>query len=163
VSGLAGRAARLGAVLLTLAGCAPKLPDGVDPDQLEAAVSRAIGDPGTCVLIAPRGQDRPAWRYNTHTACARPLPACDGPGQRTVGDLLAAVARDGQARVTSCASSPDGARSVAWAAGPVAGRDLVYAAVMEGERAFPGRIVADRLEGAFEIAGLARPPQRASS
>jgi hypothetical protein len=158
------RAARLGALLvLGLAACAPKLPGDVDPEALKRAVSRAVGDPNTCVLLGPTGQARPAWRYNTHTTCARILPACDQPGQRTVGDLLAAVAKDGRTRTLSCASSPDGSRTVAWAAGPVPGRALVYAAVMEGERAFPGRMVAGRLEGAFETAGLARPPQRASS
>jgi hypothetical protein len=36
----------------------------------------------------------------------------------------------------------------------VAGRDLVFAAVMEGERALPGRVMTDRLAGAFTAAGL---------
>jgi hypothetical protein len=140
--------------ILALGACAPKLPDGVRADRLDEAISQAIGDPNTCVLVAPSGQARPAYRYNTHTACARPLPACDAPGRRTVGDLLQAVAKDGRPRAMSCDSNPDGSRVVAWAAGPIAGRGLIYAAVMEGERAFPGRMVVDRLDRAFKDAGL---------
>ena len=152
----ARRAVRLLVILpvLALAACSPRLPRGVDPDRLTAAISEAVGDPNTCVLIAPSGTSRVAFRYNSRITCARPLPACSGPGQRTVGDLLKAVARDGAPRAASCASSPDGSRGVAWAAGPVAGRGLIYAAVMEGERAFPGRMVSERLARAFRDAGL---------
>ena len=140
--------------ILALAACAPKLPAGVDAARLEEAISAAIGDPNTCVLIAPSGSSRVAYRYNTHTACARTLPACAGEARQTAGDLLKAVARDGQPRAVSCPSVPDGSREVAWAAGPVAGRGLIYAAVMEGERAFPSRMVVDRLTRAFKDAGL---------
>jgi hypothetical protein len=144
------------AVLLALApgACAPRLPAGVDEQRLTREISQAIGDPNTCVLIAPSGTDRPAYRYNTHLTCARILPACSTAGKQSVSDLLAAVARDGAPRATSCPSSADGSRGVAWAAGPIEGRGLVYAAVMEGERAFPGRMMAERLARAFKDAGL---------
>src|SRR5258707_2229823 len=35
-----------------LAACSPGAPKGVDKDQLDEAVSRAIGDPASCLLIA---------------------------------------------------------------------------------------------------------------
>jgi hypothetical protein len=140
--------------ILALAACSPRLPEGVDPSRLNAAISDEVGDPNTCVLIAPSGTSNVAFRYNSRITCARPLPACTAPGQQTVGDLLKAVARDGVPRTASCASSPDGSRGVAWAAGPVAGRGLIFAAVMEGERAFPGRMVSERLARAFKDAGL---------
>jgi len=139
--------------VVVLGACAPKLPAGVEKARLEAAIDGAIGDANTCVLIAPARSTNVAYRYNSHTICARTLPSCAG-GQQSAADLLAAVARDGQPRATSCHSTPDGARDVAWAAGPVPGRPLVYAAVMEGERAMPGRIMTERLAGAFKDAGL---------
>jgi hypothetical protein len=45
---------------------------------------------------------------------------------------------------------------VGWAAGKVASdsRDLVYSAVMEGERALPGQEMKARLDAAFRKAGL---------
>jgi hypothetical protein len=139
---------------LALGACSARLPEGVDEGRLEAEISRAIGDPNTCVLIAPSGSDKVAFRYNTYMTCGRTLPACDKPGKRTVGDLLATVAADGAPRAMSCPSSDDGSRGVAWAAGPIEGRGLVYAAVMEGERAFPGRMMSERLARAFRDAGL---------
>ena len=141
-------------LLLALGACSPRLPQGVERDRLDDAISQAVGDPNTCVLIAPSGSARPAYRYNSHTICARTLPTCLGGGQGTVTDLLVTVAKDGRPRATSCPSNPDGSRAVAWAAGPIAGRGLIYAAVMEGERAFPGRMVVDRLSRAFKDAGL---------
>lgn len=140
-----------------LAACSPDAPPGVDKAVLDAAISRAIGDPNTCVLIAERG-GRTLYRYNTATVCARTFPDCEGPGQMAVGDLLDAVARDGQSRLLSCPTTPDRSRGVGWAAGPIAGTNTVYAAVMEGDRAFPGRMMADRLEGAFRRAGVSKPP-----
>ena len=139
---------------LALAGCGSQLPKGVDPSKLDEYVSDAIGDPNTCVLIGRQGSGEIVWRYNTHTTCGRTLPACDTPGTRTVGDLLKATARDGQPRTLSCDSSPDRSRGVGWASGPIAGHKLVYAAVMEGQRALPGRIMAEKLEGALQDAGF---------
>ena len=143
--------------VLTLAACSPTAPPGVHRDQLDAAVSRAVGDPNSCVLIAKAGSGRTLYRYNTATACAREFPACDGPGARKLSSLLEATAKDRQARQLSCNTQADASRGVGWAAGPIAGTDLVYAAMMEGERAFPGRMMADRLEGAFRKTKVSRP------
>jgi len=141
-------------LLLALGACAPRLPDGVDASRLTEAISQAIGDPNTCVLIAPAGSAGVAYRYNTRMVCSRALPACVGQDRQTVDDLLKAVASDGAPRAASCSSVADGSRGVAWAAGPVAGRGLIYAAVMEGEQAFPGRMMSERLARAFADAGL---------
>jgi hypothetical protein len=159
---------RLGARLLgalaalSLAACSPGGPPGVDRDTLDAEVSKAIGDPASCLLMAKAGSGRVIYRYNSATACARELPACspDGKavGKTKVGDLLKAAAKDRQPRQLSCDSAPDGSRGVGWAAGPIAGTELVYAAVMEGDRSFPGRMMADRLEGAFRRAKLSKAP-----
>ena len=125
-------------------------------DTLDAAVSRAIGDPDSCLLIAEQVSGKLVYRYNSHTVCARALPTCAGsaPGMQTIDDLLKATRKDGQVRTMSCSSNPDGSRGVAWASGPIPGKGLVYAAMMEGDRAFPGRVMADRLAGAFKDVGL---------
>jgi hypothetical protein len=154
-----GRAALALAAVAALAACGPKLPKGVDAQALDQAVSDAIGDPGTCVLLGRKGSGEVVWRYNTHTACARGLPACDAPRSQTVEGLLKATAADGRPRRLSCNTAADGSRGVGWASGPVpAGRSgdggLVYAAVMEGTRALPGRIMAERVEGALHDAGV---------
>lgn len=140
--------------VLALAACGPRLPKGVDPDKLDQAVSDAIGDTQTCMLIGRQGSGEVVWRYNTHTTCGRTLPACDRPGLRTVDDLLKATAKDGQVRTLSCSSLPDGSRGVGWSSGVIAGHGLVYAAVMEGERALPGRIMAEKVEGALQDSGF---------
>jgi hypothetical protein len=137
-----------------LAGCGPHLPKGVSADKLDQAVSDAIGDPTTCMLIGREGSGQVVWRYNTHTTCDRALPACDQPKTRTVDDLLKATAKDGRPRQLSCNSTPDGSRGVGWYSGVIAGRGLVYAAVMEGPRAFPGRMMTDKIEGALQAAGF---------
>ena len=137
-----------------LAGCSPRLPKGVAPDKLDQAVSDAIGGAQTCMLIGRQGSGQVVWRYNSHTICARALPACDGPGLRTVDDLLKATAKDGQTRTLSCNSVADGSRGVGWSSGAIDGRGLVYAAVMEGDRALPGRIMAEKVEGALQDGGF---------
>jgi hypothetical protein len=142
------------AVALALAACGPRLPKGVDSDKLTEAVSDAIGGPNTCMLIGRQGAGQVVWRYNTHTTCARALPACDAPKMRTVDDLLKATAQDGQARELSCSSSPDGSRGVGWSSGVIQGKGLVFAAVMEGDRALPGRIMSEKIEGALQDAGF---------
>ena len=134
---------------LALSACSPGAPPGVDRDQLDAAVSRAIGDPNSCLLIAQADTGKLYYRYNTHTACDRP--------ERTkVGKLLDATVKDRQPRALSCNTLADASRGVGWAAGPIKGTDLVYAAMMEGDRAFPGRMMADRLEGAFRRAKVSK-------
>jgi hypothetical protein len=144
--------------LLALGACSPGAPKGVDKDTLDAAVSRAIGDPASCLLIAEQGSGKLVYRYNTHTACARPLPACAAPGagpqQQTIDQLLKATLKDGLPHTLSCSSTIDASRGVGWASGPIPGKGLVYAAMMEGDRAFPGRMMADRLTQAFKDAGL---------
>lgn len=140
-----------------LAACTPTAPPGVDRDQLDAAVSRAIGDPNSCLLIAERGSGRVVYRYNTATVCAREFPACDRPGTAKLSALLKATEADALARTLSCPTQTDASRGVGWAAGPIDGTDLVYAAMMEGERAFPGLMMADRLKGAFRRAKVAKP------
>jgi hypothetical protein len=146
----------LGLVAMVLCACSPGAPKGVDKDTLDAAVSQAIGDPDSCLLIAEQGSGKLVYRYNTHTACARALPACDASarGMQTIDDVLKVTLKDGQARALSCNSSIDASRGVGWAAGPIPGKGLVYAAMMEGSRAFPGRMMADRLSHAFKNAGL---------
>lgn len=140
--------------LVLVAACAPSLPKGVDKDRLEAAVSQAIGGPNTCVLIGDATSGRLVYRYNSHAACALKLPACDAPQLRNAGDLLHEISRTGRTVRLSCNSVADGSRGAGWAAGPIPGRPLVYAASMEGDRAFPGLMMADRLERAFKHAGL---------
>jgi hypothetical protein len=137
-----------------LAACGPRLPKGIDPDKLDQSVSDAIGGAQTCMMIGRQGAGQVVWRYNTHTICARALPACDGPGLRTVDDLLKATAKDGRARMLSCNSSADGSRGVGWSSAVIPRRGLVYAAVMEGERALPGRIMAEKVEAALKDGGL---------
>jgi hypothetical protein len=130
----------------------------VDRDALDSAVSRAVGDPNTCVLIALAGSGKVLYRYNSATACAREFAACDGPGTRKLSALLDSTAKDRQPRQLSCNTLADASRGVGWAAGPIAGTDLVYAAMMEGDRAFPGRMMADRLETAFRRAKVSKQP-----
>jgi len=151
----AGRSlAALALAGLALAACSPGAPKGVKKDDLDAAVSRAIGDPASCLLIAEQQSGKLVYRYNTHTACARALPACAGAGTQTIDDLLKATLKDGQTRTLSCSTTADASRGVGWASGPIPGKGLVYAAVMEGKRSFPGMMMADRLEGRFKDVGL---------
>jgi hypothetical protein len=139
---------------LALSACSPTAPKGVDKAVLDEAVSRAIGDPTTCVMLAEQGSGRVVYRYNTATTCDRDLPACETPETRTVGDLVKLTAKDGKVRQLSCDTTTDASRGVGWAAGPIPGKPLVYAAAMEGDRAFPGRMMAERLSAAFKRAGL---------
>ncbi|HEX6860975.1 MAG TPA: hypothetical protein VF138_12350 [Caulobacteraceae bacterium] len=139
---------------LATAACSPAI-KGLDEDVLHDEVSQAIGDANTCVLLAT-ADGKVAWRYNTHITCARTLPDCAG-GTTNVEDLAKAAAK-GDERTVSCPSVEP--NTVAWATGKVAagkGADhppLFYAAVMEGERALPGREIAARLDTAFADAGL---------
>ena len=154
-------AATLLAALTTLAGCGGKLPQDVDEARLTDAVSRAVGDPGTCLLIGEAGSGRVVFRYNTHMVCGRVLASCEAVGTRRLSDLLEATAVDRKPRRATCDNPADAARTIAWASGPVAGRALAYAAVMDSERAFPSRIMAERIEAALASAGLSRAPAAA--
>ncbi|HEY9233774.1 MULTISPECIES: hypothetical protein [Phenylobacterium] len=146
------RAAAALCLTALLAACSPRAPEGVDRAVLDEAISVAIGDPGTCVLIGKGG--KVVYQYGSHMVCGRELPACEKPGLRTVDDLLKSAPTSGPARTASCPSNPDGSRGVAWAAGAIQDTDFVYAAVMEGERTPPGIVIAEKLGAAFARAGL---------
>jgi len=137
-----------------LAACGPSAPKGVDKEKLDEAVSKAIGDPASCLLIAEQASGRLVYRYNSHIACDRELPACDAKGMRSIDQLLKATRQDGQPRQLSCYSTADASRGVGWASGVLPGKGLVYAAMMEGDRSFPGRMMAERLDNAFAKVGL---------
>ena len=149
------RAPLLCAVLVFIAACTPTSGQGLNHDALDNAIGRAIGDPATCVLLADRASGKVVYRFGDGIECARALPRCDGPGATTVQDALALAARPG-GRLISCPSNADGSRTVGWAAGrvPNTKRDLIYSAVMEGERALPGQEIAARLADAFGSAGV---------
>lgn len=140
---------------LAAAACAPGAPRGVDKGALDDAVSHAIGDPATCVLIAEAPSGKVVYRYNNNVACGRVLPACEGGARRTLADLLKATLADGQAHMLSCTWPNDPSKGVSWASAPIPGKNLTYAALMEGTRALPGRMMAERLDGAFKATGVA--------
>ncbi|MFN3522066.1 MAG: hypothetical protein ACK4YQ_07435 [Phenylobacterium sp.] len=150
----ARRAGLAAALAASLGACSPGAPEGVDKQVLDNAISQRIGDPNTCVLIGKAGSGEVVYRYNTHVACGRQLPTCEGGSAVSADDMLEAVAKGGPEIAVSCPTVADRSRSVGWAAGRVPGRDLVYAAVMEGDKALPGRVMADRIERAFVEAGV---------
>jgi hypothetical protein len=149
------------AIAATLGACSPKpagvapSPGGLPSTQLDNQIAAAIGDPSTCVLIADAG-GKVLYRYGDDFNCVRGLPACDAPGLINAKAALQ-FAMKPSGRFASCNSLPDGSRQVGWAEGPVqsvAGRNLVYSAVMEGQRALPGHEMNARLFDAFSKAGL---------
>jgi hypothetical protein len=141
---------------LVLAACSPKLPKGVDEALLADSVGRAIGGPNTCVLLADKA-GKVVWTGGGYITCARNLPTCGGVTTTAQTVLDGAVGKP--SRFASCPSGP-GVSTVGWAMGRVPvgegkpDRGLYYVAVMEGERALPGREVQDRVEEAFARAGL---------
>ena len=154
-----GRRAAIGVVVaLLLAGCA-KTPGtrgaGLPGGALDHAIGDVIGDPTTCVVIAERATRRIVYSYGERFNCVRGLPACDRPGVMTAENALA-LANTADGRGASCPSSADGTRRVGWAEARIASprHDLIYSAVMEGERALPGREMMARLAAAFANAGL---------
>lgn len=149
---MTARAAGLLLAALLVSACAPNAPEGVDKAALDQAVGNAVGDPGTCVLIAEGGKT--VYRYGSNVVCGRKLPACGGGLAQTPADLLEAVLASKTPMTASCPSNPQGSRLVAWASGPVEGHDMVYAAVMEGDQVPPGVVIADKLGAAFKAAGL---------
>lgn len=148
----------LATAAVALSACAPKLPDGVDEARLSETVGRAIGGPNTCVLIADKA-GKVVWKAGGYITCARILPTCQGSATATAQAVLEA-AKGQPARFASCPTGTGGANTVGWAIGPIptgGGRPdhgLSYVAVMEGERALPGREVQERVERAFERTGL---------
>ena len=152
------RALAASALAAVLAACAPTPPSGQDlpSNKLDSQIAAAIGDPTTCVLVAEAASGKVLYRYGDDFNCVRGLPACDAPGLINAKSALQFATRPG-GRFASCNSLPDGSRQVGWAEGPVqsvAGRNLVYSAVMEGQRALPGREMNARLFDAFSKAGL---------
>lgn len=143
------------AATLLAQGCARPAGDGLPADALDHAIGGAIGDPATCVLLADRASRKILYRYGDGFNCARPLPACDRAGRMSAQSALA-LADSPEPRGASCASNPENNRSVGWAEGRVGGakRDLIYSAVMEGQRALPGQEISARLDEAFRRAGL---------
>ena len=135
--------------------CAPKAAQGLQSAQLDNQVAAAIGDPSTCLLLADAKTGQVVYRYGDDFNCARTLPACDSAGAMNAKAALPYAKRPG-GRMASCPSVPDGSRQVGWAEGRVqsAKHDLVYSAVMEGERALPGHEINARLFDAFQKAGL---------
>lgn len=140
--------------LLALSACSPAALKGINTAKLDDNISRSIGDPNTCVLVAEAGSGKIVHQYNTHAACRADWPSCEAAAPRSARDLIKIVAKDSQTRTLSCDTRADGSRGVAWATGPVAGRPLVYVAVMEGDRVFPGRMIAERMEGVFQRSGF---------
>jgi hypothetical protein len=147
------RLAILGA-LVALSACSPASMKGVDTQALDDGVSRAIGDPNTCVLVAEAGSGKVLHQYNTHAACRAKWPSCEGAELRNAGDVVRLTAKDGRVRTLSCNTQSDASRGVAWSAGPIAGRPLVYVAVMEGDRAFPGLMIAEKMQSVFKKVGF---------
>jgi hypothetical protein len=144
-------------VLIGLAACAPKLPDGVDESALAQAVGKSIGSPSTCVVIAD-AKGKLVWRGGGYITCSRNLPDCGG-GQTTAEALLKSNLGK-PARFMSCPSGSAPGATVGWTIGPVPtgegrpSRGLTYVAVMEGDRALPGLEIRDRVERAFKKAGF---------
>ncbi len=154
----AARPERLAAALalaLLAAACTPASVEGVSRAGLDNAISGAIGDPSTCLLLADRATLRVVYQYGSDFNCSRTLPACDAAGAINARTALQFAARPG-GRFASCNSVPDGSRTVGWAAGRVQSktRDLVFSAEMEGQRALPGIEMNARLYDAFQAAGL---------
>lgn len=154
------------AVVAILAACSPKAGGGgaglfgggdrLPSDALDDAIGRAVGDPTTCVLIANRADRKVLYRYGEGFNCERGLPACDRPGTQSAEQALALATSPPDGHFASCSSNAAGDRSVGWAEARVTGskRDLIYSAMMEGQRALPGREIAARLDDAFRNAGL---------
>lgn len=148
-------AAIAGLIAAPLGACAPKSAQGLDTTALDSQIAAAIGDPTTCLLLADGATGKVVYRFGPDFNCSRTLPACDFAGVMNAKAGLQYAKRPG-GRMASCASVPDGSRRVGWVAGRVqsAKRDLVFSAVMEGERALPGIEMNARLYDAFQKAGL---------
>ena len=140
---------------LGLATCAKAPGGGVPSDALDKAIGASIGDPTTCVIIAERSTRKVLYTYGQRFNCVRGMPACDRPGYLTAKQALT-LADTSNGRGASCPSNADHSRNVGWAEGRVVSskRDLIYSAVMEGDRALPGQEMIGRLTDAFSSAGL---------
>ncbi len=140
---------------LSLAACSPGAPPGRRQRRCwTQAVGKAVGDPSTCVLIAQRSASSSTATTPTRPAAASCRPAAAaGPDP---GRAPGKAPTQGPDAPPAAPAIADGSRRVGWASGPIAGHDLVYAAVMEGDRrSCPGVVIADKLDGAFKDAGRA--------
>jgi hypothetical protein len=148
-------AALLLTAALSLAACGPKSGQGLRTNQLDTQIAAAIGDPSTCVLLADAKTGQVVYRYGDDFNCVRALPACDSAASLNAHAALQ-FAKAAGGRMASCNTLPDGSRTVGWAEGRVNGakRDLIFSAVMEGQRALPGHEMNARLYDAFQKAGL---------
>lgn len=152
---IAAGLAAAGLITMGLGGCTPKSAEGLHASQLDTQIAQAIGDPSTCLLLADDKTGKVVYRYGDDFNCSRTLPACDFSGVMNAKAALQYARRPG-GRMASCPSVADGSRTVGWAEGRVqsAKRDLIFSAVMEGERALPGHEINARLFDAFQKAGL---------
>ena len=143
------------ALALGLAACAKAPGGGLPSDALDRAIGASIGDPTTCVIIADRSSRKVLYTYGQRFNCVRGMPACDRPGYLTAQQALT-LADTPDGRGASCPSNADHSRNVGWAEGRIASskHDLIYSAVMEGDRALPGQEMIARLADAFSSAGL---------
>lgn len=132
---------------VVLASCAPKPPSGVNEEALWNALGDAVGDPNTCVVLAEAKTGKVIWKYQALNECGRALPACSTAGNRTAIDLAKMVAGNG-------GSVAEGCSNVSWAAGPTPRNGVVYSAVMQGGRALPGMVIADKLDNVFKSTGF---------
>lgn len=150
----------IAAASLALSACQPPAPRGIDAQTLHDAVSDAIGDPNTCVLIVEKGSGKVVFRYGEFTTCAISRPACDEAGSSMTTDQLAEKAAAGDARTTSCDAPGEAGDRLGWASGPITPSpgaqygDLAYAANMQGPSVLPGREIKARVEAAFRKAGM---------
>jgi hypothetical protein len=144
-----------------LCACNPLAPSGgagsggLPSAQLDSQIAAAVGDPSTCVLVADAATGKELYRYGEHFNCDRELPACDAATPMNAHEALKLAGAPG-GRMASCNTLPDGSRTVGWAEGKVQSttRNLIYSAVMEGQRALPGHEINARLYDAFQKAGL---------
>jgi hypothetical protein len=134
------------ALTAMLAACGGP-PSGVDEFELANAIAGAIGDPNTCVVLAKAPGGQVMWEHQLFAECNRALPSCEEDGgTQTARDLARRAAAGEVVRI--------GCSNLSWAAGPTPREGVVYAALMQGERALPGREIARRLEGVFERTGF---------
>lgn len=143
------------AAALALCACTPPSGRGLHDNRLDNQIANAIGDPSTCVLLADARTGQVVYTYGNAFNCDRALPRCDGPGRLNAHTALQFAKQPG-GRMASCPTSADGSRSVGWAEGRVESktRNLIFSAVMEGQRALPGHEMNARLFDAFQNAGL---------
>lgn len=99
------------------------------------------------MVLADKASGKVAWSDGLTAACRARYTACDQNKMTDVAGLARSVAASGSSVETSCGP-------VSWSAGPAGKSNLVYAAVMSGNRALPGREITLRLKDVFANSGL---------